>query len=158
LAIHVNGTEEKVNDFRVNREEINTVFEIARMLKECGIDMNGVGIITTFMEQAKRIRERVGNVSKEVETSSVDSFQGREKDVIIFSVTSTKSFRFVSDENRLNVALTRPKYKLIVVGNAMRIKDANNKLLIKRFLRYVDELKSVFDFNEKRFIFLNLST
>jgi superfamily I DNA and/or RNA helicase len=158
IFVHVNGNEEKIDNSKVNKEEINVVFEIIRMLKECKVDMDKVGIITPFREQAKRIRERVGNVSKEVEVSTVDAFQGREKDVIIFSVTSTESFRFVSDENRLNVALTRPKYKLIVVGNAMRIKDANNKLLIKRFLRYVDELKSVFDFNEKRFIFLDLST
>jgi len=158
IFVHVNGNEEKIDNSKVNKEEINTVFEIIRMLKECKVDMDKVGIITPFREQAKRIREKVENASKEVEVSTVDAFQGREKDVIIFSVTSTKSFRFVSDENRLNVALTRPKYKLIVIGNAIRIKDANNKLLIKRFLRYVDELKSVFDFNEKKFISLNLST
>jgi superfamily I DNA and/or RNA helicase len=156
VFVHVNGTEEKVNGSRVNREEINTVLEIARMLKECRIDMNGIGIITPFREQARFIRDRIKNITKNIEVSTVDSFQGREKDVVIFSVTSTSRMNFVSDINRFNVAITRPKYKLIVVGNAKKIKEIKNeKLIIKKFLNYVDGLKSIFDFNDKKIISLN---
>lgn len=64
----------------------------------------------------------------EIEFGTVDGFQGREKDVVIFSAVrssrsdgrghSGRSIGFVADERRLNVAITRAKRLLIVVGNA----------------------------------------
>jgi senataxin len=47
----------------------------------------------------------------------VDGFQGREKSVILFScVRTSRNIGFLSDERRLNVALTRAKHALIMVG------------------------------------------
>jgi superfamily I DNA and/or RNA helicase len=52
------------------------------------------------------------------EVNTVDSYQGREKEVIVFSATGTRDMGFVEDANRLNVALTRARRKLIVVANS----------------------------------------
>lgn len=71
-----------------------------------------------------------------LEISTVDSYQGREKDIIIYSVTSTKNFDFVEDENRMNVAFTRAKKKLIVIGNENAILKNSPAGLLSKYISY----------------------
>lgn len=61
-------------------------------------------------------------VLQSVEVSTVDGFQGQEKEIIIFSCVRTGGHRgnigFLSDARRLNVAMTRAKCSLFVFGRA----------------------------------------
>ena len=52
-----------------------------------------------------------------VEADTVDGFQGRECDIVIFSVTrTTGSYRFLADDRRLNVAISRERNQLYMIG------------------------------------------
>lgn len=54
---------------------------------------------------------------KKVLISTVDSFQGGERDIIILSLVRENSSSFLQDSKRINVALTRAKHHLIIVGS-----------------------------------------
>ena len=54
---------------------------------------------------------------KSIQVSTVDAFQGAERDIIILGSVRTRSLGFTSDCQRLNVAITRARRHLIIVGN-----------------------------------------
>jgi len=64
----------------------------------------------------------------DIEINTVDAFQGREKDIIIFNCVRSNmlntlqgSLGFLIDERRLNVAITRPRHFLFMVGNSQTL-------------------------------------
>ena len=65
----------------------------------------------------------------DVEINTVDGFQGREKDIIIMSCVRSNdngTIGFLSDRRRMNVAITRAKHSLFVIGNSKTLnKDKN---------------------------------
>lgn len=52
-----------------------------------------------------------------IEVNTIDSYQGQEKDVTIISCVRTNGVGFLSDRQRINVALTRAKYAEFICGN-----------------------------------------
>jgi superfamily I DNA and/or RNA helicase len=58
------------------------------------------------------------NLETVIEVNTVDAFQGREKDLIIISTVRTHGLGFLQDYRRMNVAITRAKYFLLIVGNS----------------------------------------
>lgn len=54
---------------------------------------------------------------KAVQVSTVDAFQGAEKEIIVLSCVRTRQIGFIDSEKRMNVALTRAKRHLLIVGN-----------------------------------------
>ncbi|CRG99607.1 regulator of nonsense transcripts, putative [Plasmodium relictum] len=110
----------------LNRSEASNMEKLVRTLLKCGLKPNQIGVITPYEGQRAYITSLFQkNISfqhsAEIEVASVDAFQGREKDFILLScVRSNKKLGigFLNDPRRLNVALTRAKYGLIICGNA----------------------------------------
>ncbi|OMJ84448.1 hypothetical protein SteCoe_14461 [Stentor coeruleus] len=90
-----------------------------------------IGIITPYKKQVVIIREYFKNFYEndwkiDLEVNTVDGFQGREKDVIIFSsVRSGNTVGFLSDKRRMNVAITRAKYALWIIGSVSCLENNN---------------------------------
>merc|ERR1712039_1153340 len=73
-----------------------------------------------------------------IDIDSVDGFQGREKDLIILSCVRSngkKEIGFMRDDRRLNVALTRARRGLIVIGNADTLSAADK--LWRNFIAFM---------------------
>lgn len=88
-----------------------------------------ITVLSPYTKQVSELRQKlVGNKVK-VDVETVDSFQGRESDIIIYSsVVANASNRlgFLDDARRMNVAITRAKYGLIVIGHRRTL--MSNKL------------------------------
>ena len=67
---------------------------------------------------------------------SIDSSQGREYDVVFVTMVRTKPGNFIQEYNRINVAITRAKHGLVIIGNAKNLeKDPKSEI----FTGYMDE-------------------
>jgi ATP-dependent RNA/DNA helicase IGHMBP2 len=92
-----------------------------------------IGIISPYAAQVRYIEAQIEDDemmrSLDIEVGSIDGFQGQERDVIYLSLVRSNEngeIGFLKDERRLNVALTRAKMKLIVIGDSGTI--ATDKL------------------------------
>jgi predicted DNA helicase len=105
----------------INNLEAEASASIARDYINAGISEDDIGIISPYADQVKIIQDMTP-----VEVKTVDGFQGREKEIIIISTVRSNengNIGFLKDLRRLNVAITRAKRKLIIIGNANTLKD-----------------------------------
>lgn len=114
--------EAHLNDSKsfVNRSEARICLKLANDYLDKGVKKEDIGIISPYADQVKLISEHI-----DVEVKSVDGFQGREKEIIIISTVRSNDngeLGFLNDLRRLNVAITRAKRKLIIVGNQDTLK------------------------------------
>ncbi len=84
-----------------------------------------IGIIAPYAQQVRHIQAKLKEASElkglDIEVNSIDGFQGQEKDMIIISLVRSNpdgNIGFVSDARRLNVAMTRAKKSLIIIGDS----------------------------------------
>lgn len=107
-----------------------------------GVPANEIGVITLYRSQLSLIRRtfKLASISREVDIDSADRFQGRDKDVIVISMVRSNAGGVVGellkDWRRVNVAFTRAKSKLVVLGSKRTL--GGNEVL-KKFLDLVAE-------------------
>ncbi len=87
-----------------------------------------IGIITPYAEQVRYIQGQLAEDDEVrrlgIDVDTIDGFQGQEKDAIYISLVRSNDrneIGFLVDERRLNVALTRAKKKLIIIGDSSTI-------------------------------------
>lgn len=104
---------------RLNPQEGALAVRQVRALLEAGVRPEDVAVIAPYSAQVRHLREQLDVPGLEVD--SVDGFQGREKEAVVFSLVRSNAegeIGFLADVRRTNVALTRARRKLIVVGDS----------------------------------------
>lgn len=144
------GENEVSKTFR-NELEANIVREQLKLINKNSHDDIEVGVITPYSAQKNFIKNEVMNINTNnikgaVPINSVDAFQGGQKDVIIYSTvrSNTKNkIGFLKSEERLNVAFSRAKKLLIIIGDKEFLSRRNIKY--NRFPEIIDYIEK----NEK---------
>ncbi|CAB4256527.1 DNA/RNA helicase SEN1 [Maudiozyma barnettii] len=114
----------------VNTEEINVAVELINFLFtkfDKNVDFTGkIGVISPYKEQMQRMRRKFTSyfgsfINKYIDFNTIDGFQGQEKEIIIISCVraddTKSSVGFLKDFRRMNVAFTRAKTSLWILGH-----------------------------------------
>jgi len=114
-----------------------------------------IGIIAPYKAQTEVLKELLkehrafDHVREQVTINSVDAFQGQERDVICISLTRSNDkgeIGFLKEYRRMNVAMTRAKTRLIIVGDSATLgKDSFYNSVID-YAQRVEGYKSAFEF------------
>jgi senataxin len=94
-----------------------------------GLAKSRIAVITPYAQQSSSLRRRFSealgsNYTDFVEVNTVDAFQGREANIVIFSAVraaGSHGIGFLADVRRMNVALTRAKHFLFVIARCKSI-------------------------------------
>jgi len=140
--------EEEGTSSRYNEEEAQLVVKLYKKLVESGVAPFQIGIVSPYKAQVKLINQMIAGQRDEPEAKdlpeidSVDSFQGREKEAIIVSLVRANlkgDIGFLSDTRRMNVAMTRARRKLMVVGDSATISTLS---FFQDFITYAESINA----------------
>lgn len=112
-------TQEEDGLSRFNESEATLTIRKAVELVESGVPAGDIAVIAPYAAQVRLLRQQCR--FRDIEIDTVDGFQGREKEVTIISLVRSNGdgeIGFLSDTRRMNVALTRARRKLIVIGDS----------------------------------------
>ena len=107
---------------------------IQRLVNEVVTTNASIGVISLYLAQCHALARCITN--PQVQISTVDAFQGSEKDIILLSTVRSRSVGFTADPKRLNVAITRARGQLLILGNRLLLES---NALWKQVLMYIDE-------------------
>ncbi|XP_015518231.1 DNA replication ATP-dependent helicase/nuclease DNA2 isoform X1 [Neodiprion lecontei] len=109
--------------------EAAVILHLVTILMQAGVVAGQIGVIAPYREQVNLLRDII---EQDVEVNTVDQYQGRDKELILYSgtrsnyvrsVDAEKEFNILDDYRRLTVAITRAKHKLIIVGDIITLKQ-----------------------------------
>jgi serine/threonine-protein kinase len=133
------NAERQASPSRMNPLEVRVIVRELKALddKTRGCDSRlTVGILTAYAAQAERLRSAIAAeggdswTGMDVQVMTVDSSQGKEFDVVFYSAVRSNPGRelgFLADERRLNVALSRAREALTIVGNNESLREAHHR-------------------------------
>ena len=140
------------NHGRINKEEARLLITtLKEYIQKIGIhrfldERLDVGIISPYRVQTQYIRSLIKGdaelkpLRKAITVNTVDGFQGQERDIIIISLVRSNEqgqIGFLGDLRRMNVAMTRARMKLIILGNSATL---SHSPFYKKLIAYIQSL------------------
>ena len=125
------GFEEVLEGTSLSNEE-EADFTVRQLLRYCedvrSLNLSSfptIGLISPYRHQVELLKEKTAGIDpffkQYLTVNTIDSFQGQERDVIFISLTRSNAesnIGFLSDTRRMNVAMTRARKKLVMVGDS----------------------------------------
>ena len=121
-----------------NPKEAELILKKANALIEAGLAPKDIAVIAPYAAQVRLLRSLSQHDTLEIDT--VDGFQGREKEAVLITLVRSNNeneIGFLSDRRRMNVALTRARRKLVVIGDSATLGIDD---FYKSFFEYVESL------------------
>ena len=133
MILDLDSSEERGGTSLANPSEAQLCVSVYRQLQQASGGESAksrVAVITPYAQQRRLLeslfREALGpDYAKWVEVNTVDGFQGREANIVLFSAvraSGSSGIGFLSDVRRMNVALTRAKHYLIVMARCESVR------------------------------------
>ncbi|TVY52252.1 DNA polymerase alpha-associated DNA helicase A [Lachnellula cervina] len=130
-----------MGDSKSNEMEAALVKHHVQNLVDAGVQPSDIAVITPYNAQLAVMSKAMKEAFPGIELGSVDGFQGREKEAVIVSLVRSNSEHevgFLGEKRRLNVAMTRPRRSLTIIGDSETLQRSNNKFL-KRWMEFLEE-------------------
>ena len=119
-----------------------------------------IGMISPYSEQVKYLRACIEEEelyqAADITVNSIDGFQGQEKDVIYISLVRSNMQReigFLADERRLNVAMTRAKKKLVIIGDMSTLSRSELFSALADHIELIGVYQSAWEYMGESFVF-----
>jgi len=157
-AIWINITERNPSKMNININEANRlIIELDAFLKfakKSGKQWE-IAILTFYRYQEDLLHNlllnyfgfKIGsrefilqNFNVRIKVCTVDRFQGQEADIVFLSFVKTNSVGFLNSINRLNVALTRARFQLVMLGNRTFFSEQNYSTILQELAKIKDVL------------------
>ncbi|TDZ51665.1 DNA replication ATP-dependent helicase/nuclease DNA2 [Colletotrichum trifolii] len=132
----------------VNPAEARIVTQLVEGLLAIGVPDGEIGVMTHYRSQLSLLKHGLrGHVGVEMHTA--DRFQGRDKDAIVLSLVRNNEGcnigDLLKDWRRINVAFTRAKTKLLVVGSKNTLKGSGKEEMLSKFISLMEERDWIYD-------------
>ena len=153
------GFDEKINPSsksRYNPDEYLIIREhLLQLIEACKVegDQTEVAVISPYKEQVMHITDNIAEDTEladhKISTSTIDGYQGQEKDVVYISLVRNNEkgdIGFLKDYRRMNVAMTRAKRMLVVVGDSSTISKDKFYAAFMDYVEKQDAYRSAWEF------------
>lgn len=139
----LNAQEERCQGTTHNMTEASIVVMVVTQLLHLGVDLKDIGVISPYNFQVQHIRRLlVSSGLTALEVHTIDRFQGRDKECVLVSFVKSSlqgrsSSTLLADWQRINVAITRAKKKLVLIGSQ---KTLSSTPVLNLLINKVDEI------------------